>query len=155
VQLRSATPADIPAVTDLINRAFFKAEHFFIDGDRTTASEVEAFLKKGEFLALEDNDSLAGVVYLEVRGDRAYFGLLSIDPARQGQGLGSKLIAAAEVRATGRGCAFMDLQIINLRAELPPFYHKLGYKETGTAPFPENVPTRLPCHFVRMSKPLG
>lgn len=154
MQLRSAAPADIPAVTDLINRAFFKAEHFFIDGDRTTASEVEAFLNKGEFLALEENDALAGVVYLEVRGERAYFGLLSIDPARQGQGLGSRLIAAAEVRASGRGCAYMDLQIVNLRAELPAFYRKLGYVETGIAPFPEDVATKLPCHFVRMSKPL-
>jgi hypothetical protein len=48
----------------------------------------------------------------------------------------------------------MDLRIVNLREELPPFYRRLGYVETGTAPFPEEIKSKLPCHFVLMSKPL-
>jgi hypothetical protein len=48
----------------------------------------------------------------------------------------------------------MDLNVVNLREELPPFYRKRGYAEQGTAPFPGDAPTKLPCHFVRMSKPL-
>jgi hypothetical protein len=48
----------------------------------------------------------------------------------------------------------MDLQIVNLREELPAFYRKLGYEETGTAPFPTDVVTKLPCQFVKMSKVL-
>jgi len=62
------------------------------------------------------------------------------------------LIEAAEARARERGCAYMDLQIVNLREELPEFYERLGYRVTGEAPFPEHVPTKLPCHFVKMSK---
>lgn len=48
----------------------------------------------------------------------------------------------------------MDLRIVNLREELPPFYRRLGYVETGTAPFQEEIKSKLPCHFVLMSKPL-
>jgi hypothetical protein len=48
----------------------------------------------------------------------------------------------------------MDIQIVNVRSELPPFYRKLGYIETGTAPFPAEVVTKLRCHFIVMSKPL-
>ena len=48
----------------------------------------------------------------------------------------------------------MDLRIVNLREELPAFYRKLGYTETGTEPFPETEPTRLPCHLICMSKQL-
>jgi len=48
----------------------------------------------------------------------------------------------------------MDLRIVNLREELPAFYRKLGYMETGTEPFPSDLDTKLPCHFVNMSKPL-
>jgi N-acetylglutamate synthase-like GNAT family acetyltransferase len=153
LQLRQAGPGDVPALTDLINRAFL-VERFFVDSDRITQSQVEEFLGKGEFLVLADGGVLAGCVYVELRGERAYFGLLSIDPARQRAGLGRRLVDAAEARARASRCAYMDLQIVNVRAELPAIYGKLGYTETGTAPFPPEVPTRLPCHFVRMSKSL-
>jgi len=43
---------------------------------------------------------------------------------------------------------------VNLRKELPDFYHRKGYIETGTAPFPPDLNPKLPCHFVKMSKPL-
>ena len=49
----------------------------------------------------------------------------------------------------------MDLQIINLRHELPAFYHRLGYAETGTAPPTPGLEPKLLCHFVKMSKPLA
>jgi GNAT superfamily N-acetyltransferase len=153
LQLRTAGHADAPALTGLINQAF-QVERFFIDTDRINLQQVEALLGTGEFLVLEDEGGLAGCVYVERRGGRGYFGLLSIDPARQRSGLGRRLIAAAEDRGRGQGCLYMDLQIVNLRAELPAFYRKLGYAETGTAPFPADVPTRAPCHFVRMSKAL-
>ncbi len=150
---RLAGRSEAPALTELINRAF-QVEKFFIDGDRVQPRDVDAFFDKGEFLVAEDQLGLGGCVYLEIRGERAYFGLLSIDPGRQRSGMGRMLIQAAEERARERGCSHMDLQIVNLREELPAFYRKLGYLESGTAPFPENVATKLPCHFVRMSKSL-
>jgi hypothetical protein len=48
----------------------------------------------------------------------------------------------------------MDLRIVNVRQELPAFYRRLGYQETGTASFPSEVRTKLPCHFINMSKAL-
>jgi hypothetical protein len=49
----------------------------------------------------------------------------------------------------------MEMLIVNLRTELPPFYRRLGYAESGTAPFPDNGRAKQPCHFIRMSKPLA
>ena len=48
----------------------------------------------------------------------------------------------------------MDIVIVSLREDLPPFYQKRGYVESGTSPFPPDVPTKIPCHFINMSKPL-
>jgi len=96
-----------------------------------------------------------GCVYVEVRGDRGYVGLLSIDPARQRSGLGSRLMAAAEDHARKAGCHAMDLRVVNLRRELPGFYRRLGYAETGTEPFPPDAKPKLPCHLVTMSKHLA
>ena len=69
-------------------------------------------------------------------------------------GLGKLLVEAAETECREMGCRAMDMQIVNLRSELPAFYARLGYVQTGTGEFPPDVVTKLPCHFVRMSKPL-
>jgi len=149
--VRRAELSEAPEVMRVINAAFKPAESFFVDGDRISLGQVRQFYGKGVFLVTDD---LSGCVYLELRSGRAYFGLLSVHPARQGNGIGKQLIAAAEEYARGHGCTVMDIRVVNLREELPPFYRGLGYAETGTEAFPDDSPTKLPCHFVCMSKAL-
>jgi len=152
--VRVADHSHAQQLTTLINDAFRIAEGFFIDQARIDVPEVLDHLKSGTFLIVEDQSSLVGCVYVEPRGERAYFGLLSVDPARQKAGLGSLLANAAEQYARKRGARYMDILIVNLREELPAYYGKRGYVETGTAPFPEGVKLKLPCHFVCMAKEL-
>lgn len=152
--IRIATSDDAPGITAVINAAFRIAEEFFIDGNRITQSEVEQLLTKGAFLLAEADDKLNGCVYVELRGERSYLGLLSVDPTSQQSGLGSQLMIEAERYCREQGSHCMDILIVNLRKELPAFYQKRGYVEKGTTPFPPDVPTRIPCHFINMSKPL-
>ena len=152
--IRIAAPADAPRITDVINAAFHIVEGFFIDGPRIDQAEVEQLLEKGAFLLAENGDHLNGCVYVELRGERSYFGLLSVDPAYQQGGLGSLLMLEAEKYCRDRGSRFMDIYIVNLRTDLPPFYERRGYVENGTTPFPADVVTKIPCHFINMSKPL-
>ena len=153
-EIRIASSADAEQITAVINAAFRIAEEFFVDGNRITLDEVHQFLDKGAFLVAEDAHGLSGCVYVEPRGERAYLGLLSVDPSRQQSGLGSRLMTAGEEYCRTRGARFMDILIVNLRAELPAFYARRGYVENGTTPFPPDVPTKQPCHFVNMAKPL-
>jgi len=146
---------DAPAIMAVINAAFRRAESFLIDRDRVDLEMVRSLLEKGKFLVAEDGGVLAGCVYIELRGDRAYLGLLSVDPDRQKAGLGSQLMNAAENYCARAGCRFMDLRIVNVRRELPAFYRHRGYVETGTAPFTPGLNPKVPCHFVEMSKPLS
>jgi len=150
---RAAQPADAVAITRLINSAF-QVESFFKRGDRLDLAEVQARLAQGRFLVAERDGVIVGCVYLESDAERAYIGLLSVDPSLQGSGLGKRLMAAAEDECRSAGCAVVYLRVVNLRRELPPFYRKLGYAETGTEPFPPEVQTELPCHFLIMSKTL-
>jgi GNAT superfamily N-acetyltransferase len=147
--VRRADQSEAEAVMRVINAAFLPAEKFFVDGDRIDLHQTREFFAKGAFLVTDD---MGGAVYVELRGDRAYLGLLSVDPARQRGGIGKRLIAAAEDFARGHGCRFMDIRVVNLREELPPYYRGLGYTETGTEPFPDDSPTKLPCHFICMTK---
>jgi N-acetylglutamate synthase-like GNAT family acetyltransferase len=151
--LRPATTGDAEAIAALINAAF-RVEQFFIDGDRTNPERVRALLQTGAFLLAEIDNQLAGCVYVELRGERGYFGLLAVRPERQKSGLGARLVAAAENHCRTAGCRVMEMQLVNLRAELPRFYQRLGYQEIGTAPFIADNQPKLPCHFVIMSKAL-
>ena len=151
--IRAADPSDAPQIAALVNLAF-RVERFFVYGDRTNSDQISAMFQTGTFLLAEIASQPLGCVYLELRGDRAYFGLLSVDPVHQRQGVGRQLVGEAERRARDAGCNFMDILIVNVRTELIPIYARMGYVESGTAPFPANVPTKIPCHFLRMSKNL-
>jgi ribosomal protein S18 acetylase RimI-like enzyme len=153
-RIRPAEPEDAPVVARLTNEAF-KVEAFFKIGDRTSVPEVLQMMDAGLFLLLEEPlGTIAGSVYLELQGDRAYFGMLSIEPSKQRRGLGRDLIDAVEARCRERGCRRVDIHIVNLREELPRFYRRLGYVETGTRPFPDADRASRPCHFIVMTKVL-
>ena len=151
--LRFAFSADIPALVRLINAAFV-VEQFVFEGDRIDAEETRAFMESGRFLVAEDA-GFAGCVYLEIRDWRGYLGLLAVDPARQGTGLGRKLVAAAEDYFRASGCGAVDLRVISQRTPLPPFYRRLGYEEIGTAPFSPSLQPKVPGHYIVMSKRLA
>jgi len=148
---RVASLTDAEDLTRLINAAF-RVELPFIEGDRIQAEGVRSYMAKGKFLVAEVAAVLAGCVYLELRGDRGYLGLLGVDPPRQGIGLGRKLMEAAENYFREAGCYAVDLRVISAREPLPAFYRHLGYLETGTAAFAPDVPVKVPCHYIIMSK---
>jgi len=152
LRLRSANNADAEAIARLVNEAFRLERLVFTTEDRTNPDDVRNMLTKGEFLLVEDEAVLVGCVYVESRGERGYIGLLSVEPARRRAGLGSWLMKVAEDRCRAAGAHGVDIQLVNLRKELPDYYRRLGYVETGTAPFPAHVKITHPCHFIRMSK---
>lgn len=154
LRLRTAVLADVEALARLINAAF-RVEQPFIEGDRINPESVRAYLEKGKFLLAEDATGLAGCVYVELRGDRGYLGLLGVEPRRQGSGLGRKLMDTAENFFREAGCVAVDLRIVSARVPLPSFYRHFGYLETGDAPFAPDVPAKVPCHYILMSKILA
>jgi len=152
--IRRANDEDVPALTRLINAAFV-VEQIVFDGDRVDDLGVRVYMSSGTFLVAEDAGALAGGVYIETRGDRSYLGLLSVQPEHQGTGLGRRLVAEAENLARESGSRVMDLRVISARREqLLPFYQRLGYLSVRTEPFPANLITKRPSHFILLSKSL-
>ena len=150
---RFGEPADTTALVNLINVAFLP-EQVAIEGDRINAEKLQPFFANGKFLVLEDADGLAGCAYAELRGGRGYIGLLALRPQLKGRGLGRHLMTQAEDYLAGAGCEAADLRTISARNDLVPMYEHLGYKETGTAAMPSEIPLKIPCHFITMSKTL-
>jgi ribosomal protein S18 acetylase RimI-like enzyme len=110
---RAATPADAPALTDLINRAY-----------------------RSEELA----GHLAGCVYLEPQGQALYLSMLAVAPEVQAHGLGRQLLSQAEAHARQAGCASIKISVLALRSELLAWYERQGYRRTGASePFPDTT----------------
>ena len=144
----------MPAIVDLVNAAF-AVEKAFVDGERTSVEEIQRLLQLGVFL-VADGESGRGPIacaYVEQRGFRAYLGMLSVEPSRQGTGVGRQMMTAIEQYCRGRRVRAIDIRILSLRPELPPFYRKLGFVEEGTAPY-ENPKSTKPGHFILMTKEL-
>ncbi len=148
---RIATPSDALTLHTLINSAF-QIESFFKFEDRLTFAQLQGYFRTGVFLLAEESSDILGCIYVELRGQRAYLGLLAIDPAHQREGIGSALMAEAGRYAASAGCRFLDIRVVSVRPELIGVYARSGFAETGTEPFPEELPTRIPCHFITMSK---
>lgn len=155
-RIRTAQTREAEVIVEIVNEAY-RVEDFFKVGDRTGTSEIAQLLAKDMFLVADDGDGgVAGCVYVAIKEGRGYFGMLSVVPQHQGNGLGRRLVDAAEQYCAERGCAELDLWVVDLREELPPWYRKLGYAETGRAPWPEDALHELsrPAHFIIMSKTL-
>lgn len=155
VRIRRAISADVPAIIHVVNAAF--AVESFLEGTRTDEQRMREMMSKGEFLVAEtDPGKIVASVYVEITADRAYVGMLAVDPALQGIGLSRRMTSAVEQHCRERGCKFLDLTVLSLRPELLPLYRRFGFVETGTEEFHPSRPLKdgVACHKIQMSKPL-
>ena len=87
-------------------------------------------------------------------GDRRSHFLNDMTPrsGAQRRGLGAALLDAGERWCRDTGCDAIQIRVVNLRAELAPFYGRRGYEACGVEPF--TGPTKRACHFIVMRKAL-
>ncbi|MEO5903869.1 MAG: GNAT family N-acetyltransferase [Gemmatimonadaceae bacterium] len=158
MKTRYATRTDIPELVRIINNAY-RVEDFFVDGDRINADDVTSRMETPDacFLVIDspDTGSLAAGVWVNVQENRGHFAVLSVDPAFQGKGLARVLIDAVEAHCRKAGCEWLDIEVVNLRLELPPFYAKLGFVPNGTAVFTDIGKLKREAHLDLMTKPLS
>lgn len=150
--IRVARPGDTAAIVALVNEAYL-VEAFFVGGNRVEAPEIRELTTAGELLVVEQDDQVVACVHVSVRGEGGYFGMLAVHPRVQGQGIGHRLVAAAETRVREAGGRRMDIKVVNLRTDLLPLYDRLGYVATGTEPYTHRSVLQ-PCHFILMTKRL-
>lgn len=173
IDIRDATPADIPALHRLIesayrgeaSRAGWTTEADLLDGQRTDAEDLAEILadSKQAMLTAWREGLLVGCVLIADRGEgTGYFGMLSISPTLQGGGLGRRLVEAAHGALADRfGARRVRISVFPQRETLIAWYQRLGYRMTGdTLPFPYGdprfgLPRRDDLHFVVMERALA
>ena len=164
--IRPATMADLPALHRVIERAYrgdsaktgWTHEADLLFDTRTDMTTLEAIVEDSAqvLLILLEKDAPLGCVNVADRGgDLAYLGLLCIEPMRQGEQLGRKLIAAAEAHARDHfGFEAIEMTVIDKRRELIAYYERRGWRVTGEKrDFP--VPLDPPFFMDVLAKPLA
>ena len=169
-RISPATLADVPALTGLVNSAYrgekskagWTTEADLISGEiRIDEEELEQQISNQSVTLLlyrNDEGVPLGSVYLERRDKRIYLGLLSVQPALQGTGIGKKLLTAAEAFAKENNCDSIFMTVILQRTELVDWYVRHGYLHTGEKkPFPTGKKfgeALVPLEFVVLEKML-
>lgn len=165
---RFATPADLDALIDLIERAYrgpetagrWDSESHLLRGPRTSVDEVSGYLADPDsrfVLAVDDDgesERIIGCALIQKRGcgacapgystgDAAYFGMFAIDPGVRASGLGKAVLAEAERCARELWTApAMMMTVISVREQLIAWYQRRGYVLTGgRTPFPFDATT--------------
>ena len=171
LKFRQAAHADIPAIVALVesayrgdaSRAGWTTEADFLDGQRIDAEGVAADIAAADsrVLLAEYNGQLLACCHLQKNAGAAYFGMFSVRPNLQGNGVGKQLLAEAERQARDDWeCRLMQMTVIDVRDELIAFYQRRGYRRTGVhKPFPYGdprfgLPKRDDLRFEILEKPL-
>ncbi|MFI7605847.1 GNAT family N-acetyltransferase [Micromonospora sp. NPDC049366] len=142
VHVRTATPADFPAIARLTVAAYeadgqLKGEH----GYGAVLIDVATRAAHGEVLvAVDDTDTVLGSVTFVLPGSRfaelsapgeAEFRMLAVDPAGQGRGIGAVLVDACVARAGELGCSAVVICVRGGMAESAQrLYQRRGFVRT-------------------------
>jgi GNAT superfamily N-acetyltransferase len=148
-QLRRATAEDVPAVTALVRSAY---EGYTSLIGRTPfpmlTNYAEAVAEHEVWLVDGDDGTLAALIELIEERDRLWIENVAVDPERQRQGLGRRLLAWAEAEARRRGIPELGLLTNERYLANIAMYERYGYVETHREP-------RLGTDVIHFRKPVG
>ena len=167
---------DAEAIAKLINTAYrgetsrkgWTTEADLLDGQRADFDGIlESLEKKNCYFILAQNSKpdpsdprVFGSVFIEIKKDCLYFGMLTVHPNFQGLGLGKWFLKQVENEAIRWDRKKVQMTVIGQRHELISWYQRHGFKTTGQRlPFPYGdcrfgIPKRNDLYFEILEKDL-
>jgi ribosomal protein S18 acetylase RimI-like enzyme len=130
-RIRAATVADVPAITEIVDQAY---RHYIARVGKPPGPMLDDYAARvleGVVWVLEEGSVIAGIIVLLPAPDYLLLDNIAISPARQGLGLGRRLLAFAEAEALRRGYQEIRLYTHQSMEENQRLYASIGYEETG------------------------
>ncbi|HYG85769.1 MAG TPA: GNAT family N-acetyltransferase/peptidase C39 family protein [Azospirillum sp.] len=127
ITLRQAQPFDIPALLAIEERSFVT--------DRLTRRSFHYMITKANAAVLVEchGDVIAGYALVLFHAGTSLARLYSfaVDPAYRGQGVGTRLMHAAEQTARSHECLYLRLEVRRDNSPAIDLYKRNGYHEFG------------------------
>lgn len=152
--LREATISDAADIARIVNMAYrpepgtegWTHESDLVSGDRTSAAQVAQLLRHSVILLGLRGAAIVACVQIESKDMAAHIGMLAVEPAMQGAGVGKTMLAHAEAYAQcSLGAQECVLVVVAARIELIQFYRRRGYEDTGQRlPYPTEARVGTP-----------
>ena len=130
-RIRAAIAADVPAIADIVDQAY---RHYIARMGKPPGPMLDDYAARvleGVVWVLEEGAVVAGIIVLLPAPDYLLLDNIAISPARQGLGLGRRLLAFAEAEALRRGDREVRLYTHQTMVENQRLYASIGYQETG------------------------
>jgi GNAT superfamily N-acetyltransferase len=130
--LRRAGPGDRAAVEAIVQAAYAIYTERIGKPPGPMLDDYARLIEEGAVSVIEEAEGrVAALIVLVAKSDHLLLDNVAVHPDRQGQGLGSRLIAFAESEARRLGYAELRLYTHARMLENIALYRRLGFDETG------------------------
>ena len=130
-RIRAATADDVSAITQIVGQAY---RHYIARIGQPPGPMLDDYVARvleGVVWVLEEGSVIAGIIVLLPAPNYMLLDNIAVSPARQGLGLGRRLLAFAEAEAVRRGYCEIRLYTHQTMVEHQRLYASIGYEETG------------------------
>jgi ribosomal protein S18 acetylase RimI-like enzyme len=129
--IRAATADDVSAITQIVGQAY---RHYIARMGKPPGPMLEDYaarVSEGVVWVLEEGAVITAIIVLLPTANHLLLDNIAVSPARQGLGLGRRLLAFAETEALRRGYREIRLYAHQTMVENQRLYASIGYEETG------------------------
>ena len=130
LRIRAATPADAPAVAEIVDQAY---RHYITRIGKPPGPMLDDYaarVSEGAVWVIEEGTLIVAIIVLLPAPNYLLLDNIAVSPARQSLGLGRRLLAFAEAEALRRGYREIRLYTHQTMVENQRLYASIGYEET-------------------------
>ena len=133
-RIRAATAADAVVIEQIVEQAY---RHYIPRIGKPPGPMLDDYgarISEGVVWVVEEGSAISGIIVLLPRPAYLLLDNIAVTPARQGSGLGRRLLAFAEAEAVRCGYREIRLYTHQTMTENQRLYAAIGYEETGRGP---------------------
>jgi ribosomal protein S18 acetylase RimI-like enzyme len=131
LRIRAATAADVPAIADIVDQAY---RHYIARIGKPPGPMLDDYaarVSEGVVWVVEEGAVITAIIVLLPTANHLLLDNIAVSPARQGLGLGRRLLAFSEAEALRRGYHEIRLYTHKTMVENQRLYVSICYEEMG------------------------
>ena len=130
-RIRAAIASDVSVIEQIVEQAYRQYIPRLGKPPGPMLDDYSARVSEGVVWVIEEGSAIAGIIVLLPKPEYLLLDNIAVAPARQGSGMGRRLLTFAEAEAVRRGYREIRLYMHQTMTENQHLYTAIGYEETG------------------------